>query len=462
MTRVASVSRKLVLSVAVPLVSFFALTIVVLDMLFRNLATRSLQDLLDQQLVAVVSAAEPADEGGGLAVRLLDPASHFVTPGSGHYALIRDTRGAVLWKSPSLAGVPLDFGEPVTTGTTALVDRNLSDGTQVRVLSRGLSWEYAPGDNRNLVFSVGESTQPYRAQLWRFRQTMIGWFSGMTVLLLAVLGVLLRHTLAPVRRLEHEIREVEAGAREQLGRGYPRELAGTAANLNALLHSERRRIQRYRDTLGNLAHELKTPLAVIRGALRTDADVRPSVDREIGRMAKIIDHQLARAATGGATVLGQAPVALAPIARELRGTLLKVHAAKDLSIDLQIEAGACFAGDAGDLTELLGNLLDNACKWCRSTVCLRGAIETTADRTTPLHLCVDDDGPGIETDQRQRVLGRGARGDERTPGHGLGLAMVADTVALYGGTLHIDRAPGLGGARLEVWLPGRRSPVPAS
>jgi two-component system sensor histidine kinase PhoQ len=462
LTRVASVSRKLVLSVAVPLVSFFALTIVVLDMLFRNLATSSLQELLAQQLVAVISAAEPADEGGGLGVRLLDPASRFVTPGSGHYALIRDTRGAVLWSSPSLAGVPLDFGKPVPTGTTALIDRDLSDGTQVRVLSRGLSWEYAPGDNRDLVFSVGESTQPYRAQLWRFRQTMIGWFAGMTLLLLAVLGALLRHTLAPVRRLEHEIREVEAGAREQLGQGYPRELAGTAANLNTLLQSERRRIQRYRNTLGNLAHELKTPLAVMRGALRSDEDIRPGVDREIGRMARIIDHQLSRAATGGATALGQAPVPLAPIARELRGTLLKVHAAKDLSIDLQIEAGACFTGDAGDLTELLGNLLDNACKWCRGAVCLRAVVEAATDGGASLHLTVDDDGPGIDADQRQRVLGRGARADEQTPGHGLGLAMVADTVALYGGSLRIDRAPGLGGARLEVWLPGRRSPAPTS
>jgi two-component system sensor histidine kinase PhoQ len=454
MARVSSVSRKLVLSVAVPLVLFFALTLLVLDHLFRDLSTQAQSELLDEQMVSLVSTVEAAP-GGKLAVDLPDPESRLLTPGSGHYATVRSAQGEVLWSSPSLTGIELDFGRPLAIGERGFVTRAQRDGTVVRILSRGLRWEAVHGRSRDLVFSVAESLEPYRAQLTSFRQTMVGWFVIMTVLLLAVLGWLLRLTLAPVRRLEREISEVEAGAREQLGGGYPRELAGTTANLNTLLVSERQRIARYRDTLGNLAHELKTPLAVMRTVLRQEQDSSVSINREIDRMTKLIDRQLARAAGGGGATLGQAPLPVAPLASELRATLLKVHSGKDLMIDLQVQPGAAFLGDGGDLTELLGNLLDNACKWCRSTVRLQASVEVADDTHALLLLCVDDDGPGVDPADRRRILARGVRADERAAGHGLGLAIVSDTVALYNSSLTVGVAPQLGGARFEVRLPGR-------
>jgi two-component system sensor histidine kinase PhoQ len=152
-------------------------------------------------------------------------------------------------------------------------------------------------------------------------------------------------------------------------------------------------------------------------------------------------------------------VDLAQVAAELRAALLKVYADKDLALELAVAAGTQFVGDRGDLTELLGNLLDNACKWCRSRVRLTASCDASAAARERLELLVDDDGYGISAADRARVLERGGRADRSVPGHGLGLAMVRDTVDLYGGTLAIEAAP-LGGARLRLRLPGRAADAP--
>jgi two-component system, OmpR family, sensor histidine kinase PhoQ len=468
---VPSVSRKLVLAVAVPLVLFCVLTLVVLDYLFKDISNKAQRELVEQQLVSLVSAIE-ANSDGSIDVRVLDPESQLLTPGSGHYANVTDRSGVALWSSPSLAGIQLDFGAPIASGERRYAVQTLADGTRLQTLSRGLQWEYVRGESREVVLNVAESSESYREQLTTFRRTMMGWFAFMTLGMLALLGWLLRLTLAPVRRLETEIGEVEAGARERLGDHYPRELSGTTATLNSLLVSERTRIARYRDSLGNLAHELKTPLAVMRAALRQESALQletspaTAINHEIDRISTIVDRQLTRASGGGAVTIGQAPCLVATVANELRATLLKVRSAKDLHIALQLQSGAAFVGDPGDLTEMLGNLLDNACKWCQSQVRLRASIVArTAGAAVAegiagvvgaqLLLQVDDDGPGVAANDRTRILERGVRADERAEGHGLGLAMVSDTATLYGGELRVAAATELGGARFELLLPGR-------
>ena len=453
-----SIRRVLIASVALPLVLFFGLTIVALDGIFRGLTERSLRELLEEQLIAVVSSAETGSDGR-IELRLLDPESRLLTPGSGYYAAVRARSGALLWGSPSLQGTGLRLDLALPAGGTDYRHVRLHDGTTVAVLSRGLQWEFARGSNADLVFSVAASTAPQTAQLWRFREQLIGWFTLLTLLLLVVLAWLLRRAIAPVQRLEREIQDMEGGRRAGLGDDYPRELAGVTRNLNALLEGERARIARYRDTLGNLAHSLKTPLAVMRTASSSvSGRERAVLDAEIDRMAQIVEHQLKRAATGGSVGFGQASVDPAPLLADLRGALLRVHAARDLQMQLEIEPGCGFVGDRGDLLELLGNLLDNACKWCRQQVRARVRLDPAAAPARCLLLQVEDDGPGIAAADRARVRERGVRADEQRPGHGLGLAMVNDTVAAYGGELHIDASPDLGGARVEVRLPGRALP----
>lgn len=447
-----SLSRRLLISVSVPLALFTGVMMFVLDSGFRDTNNRTLQELLDSQMVALVAAAEP-QPNGGYAPSLQDIDPRLARPRSGLFAQIRSMKHQ--WRSPSTAGTSIDFGPLLRPGDKSFTYAAQFGNDRVTIESRGLQFEDDPNNTHSLTFSVAVSLTPYEQQLWRFRSQMLGSFSGLMLLLLLTLAALLHRALAPVRRLEREIHEVEEGRSEILGGGYPRELSGVATNLNALLVGERKRVARYRDTLGNLAHSLKTPLAVMQSTLSKESAVSAGTfGTEIDRMSGIIAHQLKRAAASGGALLGQAPVDITQLAAELRVALLKVYAEKDLSIELAIERESQFVGDRGDFTELLGNLVDNACKWCRSHVRITAVIDQQAGARERLSLAVEDDGPGISAENRARVLQRGVRTDESVPGHGLGLAMVRDTVDLYGGTVIIDTSP-LGGARFSLRLPGR-------
>ncbi|MGH8295093.1 MAG: ATP-binding protein [Steroidobacteraceae bacterium] len=449
-----SLSRRLLVSVAVPLALFFGVMMVVLDMGFRALSERSLHQLLDAQIVTLIAAAVP-DPASGYDAPLAGLDTRLGTPDSGLYAQIRSNHH--IWRSPSMAGVLIDFGRPLAQGERQFSYETVAH-TRIAIESRGISFEDDPQKTQALTFSVAVSLTPYEEQLWLFRSRMLGWFSGLMLLLLLSLAALLRRVLAPLRRLEREIHEVEEGRSEMLGSGYPRELSGVARHLNALLIGERKRVARYRDTLGNLAHGLKTPLAVMRTAVSRDGGTDTAartIGTEIDRMTDIIEHQLKRAAASGGALLGQAPVPVAAVAADLRSALLKVYSRKDLSIELSIEEGCHFIGDRGDFVELVGNLMDNACKWCREKVRVSAALEDgPPGGRENLSLTVEDDGPGIAEQNRAKVLERGVRTDETMPGHGLGLAMVHDTVDLYGGRLIVDASP-LGGARFSLRLPGK-------
>jgi two-component system sensor histidine kinase PhoQ len=446
------------LSVFGVLVVFFGLTVFLLDMLFRDAAERSLREVLDAQMVALVAAADPDGPESVTPTALLD--TRFDTPGSGLYAEIRSASGESIWRSQSTTGTAVQFGPPLEGGDRQFLFTQIA-GTpiQLAVASRGIVWDNLHGKPARFTFSVASSLEAYRQQVASFRRQLVGWFAGIAVLFVATLALLLQWLSQPMRRLEREIKEIEAGARQRLGEQWPNELTVVTSNLNALLDGERTRIQRYRDTLGNLAHSLKTPLAVMRQTLgmsdRTeDTASNSALNSEIDRMSGIIEHQMKRAAASGGVLLGQAPVDVGQVVADLRGALLKVYGNKDMSIETAIDPRAQFIGDRADLTELLGNLLDNACKWCRLRVRIEAAIGQGADSRAALHLTIDDDGPGIAEEHRAKVLERGGRADEATPGHGLGLAMVHDTVELYGGAMRIESS-NLGGARFDLRLPGR-------
>lgn len=453
---VHSLKRRLLLSVAVAVFAFFGITVAALDSLFRSIADRSLGELLDAQMMALIAAAEP-DRSGGIVSTAANFEVRLQTPGSGLYAEISNRNGAPIWRSPSIAGTFLDFSSSLQPGERRLDFMSTPNGETLAVARRGISWDRGRLGPQQLVFTVASSLRPYEAQLQRFRSQLLGGFIVLALLLVATLAVLLRWVMIPVERLESEISEVEAGSRAGLGADYPRELGGVARNLNALLDSERRRIARYRDTLGNLAHGLKTPLAVIRAALSSRENAAPIIEGAVTRMTGIIEHQLKRAATSGGNAVVKAPVPLLPLLRSLKPALAKVYANKDLLIELRVAADLQFLGDPDDLLEILGNLLENACKWCRGHVRVQAHLDAAAPDEQRLVLAVEDDGPGIPEDQRARVLQRGQRADETTPGHGLGLSIVRDSVALYRGSIDLTTST-LGGACVELRLPGRAGP----
>lgn len=446
-----SLSRRLLVSVSVPLALFFGIAMILLDNSFNALLERQRSEVLDSEMIKLIASAEQ-QPGGGYGVRASDLDRQLAQPHSGVYAQIRSSRHH--WRSPSAAGMAIDFGPMLPEGRREFSYRPYG-ADHLAIESRGISFEDAPRFSRSLTFTVAVSLSPYEEALWQFRRMMIGRLTALMLLLLLALAALLHWALSPARRLEREINEVEQGRIETLGVGYPRELSGVATHLNALLVGERKRVARYRDTLGNLAHSLKTPLAVMRAALSSDAGPsKETLGGEIDRMTGIIEHQLKRAAASGGALLGQAPVDVGQVIAELRTTLLRVYGSKDLAIEVVIAPDTQFIGDRGDLTELIGNLMDNACKWCRSRVRITARIDYAAATRDKLLLVVEDDGPGISQENRARVLERGVRTDETVPGHGIGLAMVRDTIDLYGGHLEIDTSA-LGGARVSMRLPGR-------
>jgi two-component system sensor histidine kinase PhoQ len=220
--------------------------------------------------------------------------------------------------------------------------------------------------------------------------------------------------------------------------------------LNTLIDTERRRLARYRNTLDDLAHSLKTPLAAMRTLLaeqrsRTPEPTRDALHRELERMDQRVSYQLRRARASGATGLGTEPVAVGPIVEDLKETLDKVYRDKRVGCEVDVAPNAVFRGDPGDLTEILGNLMDNGYKYCKSRV--RVTASSTPER---LVITVGDDGRGI-TAEEAASFRRGKRADESVPGQGIGLAVVRETVELYRGTLDVGRSE-LGGAELRVEL----------
>lgn len=451
-----SLSTRLLASVSVLLIVFFGITIVALDLVFRDLAERSVRDRLEIQLLALITASEE-DVNGGLQPAPQLAEIRFNNPGSGLYGEIVRNDGYRSWRSPSLAGTGLDFSPALRTGERRFGEQRSADGTVVLALSRGIEWEFNDRTKRSFVYSVAESREPYYAQLNRFRVQLFSWFGALMLLLLGGLAFLLRRLLAPLRRVEREIEAIEVGDMTELGTGYPRELLGITTNLNALLRSERDRLQRYRNTLGNLAHSFKTPLAVMRNLLGSpaarDLTVAKQLDEQVGRMDDIVKYQLKRAAASGGTGLGTAPVDVREALEALRGALLKVYADRNISCELSVADGCVYFGDREDLTEMAGNLLDNAFKWARSRVRLTAnRLASDAARRDGLQLVVEDDGPGIPESDRERVLDRGARLDERVSGQGIGLSVVREVAKLNGGGLQIGESP-LGGARIEIRMP---------
>jgi two-component system sensor histidine kinase PhoQ len=444
-------------SVSILLVLFFGITILALEFVFRDFTERALRDRLDVQLIALVSASEENPDDA------LQPSpqyeeARYKNPGSGMYGEILRSDGVTSWRSNSLVGTGLQFPTQLRPGERRFSESRRTDGAVVLALSMGLAWQFDKGPTRSFVYTVAENLGPYTAQLSRFRGQLFGWFTALMVLLLSALAVLLRRLLAPLRRVEREIEAIEMGELTELGGGYPRELLGITTNLNALLHSDRERLARYRNTLGNLAHSFKTPLAVMRNLLSgpqaRDLAVSAQLDEQVGRMDDIVKYQLKRAVASGGTGLGTAPLDVREPLESLRSALLKVYIERGIHCELNVAEGSLFSGDREDLTEIAGNLLDNAFKWCRGQVRLSAQrLSNPSGRRDGLRLIVEDNGPGIPLAERMRVLDRGARLDERVSGQGIGLSVVRELAQVSGGTVTIGESV-LGGARIEVNLPG--------
>ncbi|MEO8225775.1 MAG: two-component sensor histidine kinase, partial [Gammaproteobacteria bacterium] len=322
--RRGSLSTRLLVITAVMLVAAFGITILVLDVVFRRSAEEALADQLEIQVSALIGAVEP-DDGGNLTIpdRLLEP--RLRNPGSGLYAEILDASGLPLWRSPSAVGLDLATGSTLNAGQRTLSPRILADGTRALMLGVAINWELGPTATPAFqVFAAADLAASER-QLGQFRQQLLGWFSGVMFVLLAALWLAIRFGLRPLRLMSAEIAEIEKGGRAALSEEYPRELEGVGRGFNTLLRSERQRMERYRTTMDDLAHSLKTPLAVVRNEVGSGQPDAGTLKAQVARMQSVIDYQLKRAAATGPRSVAARPVALLPVLTELAASLRKIH-----------------------------------------------------------------------------------------------------------------------------------------
>jgi two-component system sensor histidine kinase PhoQ len=442
-------SARLAFSAGVVLFIFIILTGIALDRAFVDSARSAVRDR-QLGLIYLLLAAAEADAQGQISMPETLAEARFNVPGSGLYAQITGNDGEVSWRSPSMLGREFLFPKMLPPGEHRFQQVTTDQDGDFFVSSFGVAWATEAGEHL-FTFHVAEDMTAFRAQISEYRRSLWRWFGAMSLLLLLTLTVVLRWVLAPLRRVTTELTLIESGNQEEIKGTYPRELQKLIDNLNALMRHERAQVIRYRNALADLAHSLKTPLAVMRGMTSEHRRAQPKfikdLEDQLNRMDRIVSYQLQRAATAGSSGLIK-PVAVRPVARKIISTLEKVHHEKPVKVRLEVPSELCFHGDEGDLFELMGNLLENAFKWCRSQV----RISVRKKEKEFMLIVVDDDGPGIDAEKVEMILHRGFRADENVPGHGIGLAIVRDIIDAYDGDIRIERSP-LGGARLILELP---------
>ena len=305
------------------------------------------------------------------------------------------------------------------------------------------------------LLQVAASLDEIEPRIARFRFILIGAFTLLGMALAAAAAIQVRVGLRPLRALRTELGEIRRGARDKIQGAYPSEVAPLVEELNLLMVANRDIVERAKTQVGNLAHALKTPLSVI----INEADAAPSpLSEKVSEQAQVMRHQVAyyldRArAAARAGALGSS-TSVEPALSALLRTFTKLYAARGIEFSGQAPDALWFAGEPQDFDDMVGNLVDNAGKWAREAVRVEAQLMTTElEGRSALRLWIDDDGPGLAPELRAAATQRGRRLDETKPGSGLGLSIVADLAAAYGGSLRLTDSPS-GGLRAELRLPG--------
>jgi len=446
-----SLHARILLAATLILVAFLGLTGLVLDRAFQDSARSALEDRLQDHIYNLLGVLEPEDNKITIPGELPDPRMSLVT--SGIFAQYSQVDGSDHWHSLSATGLKFEFSQFPDVGEQTYEYISTKHGFEYYVISRGVQFDYGDGTTPPYILRIGEELGGFNPQINKFRNSLFTWLGGAAFILLITQGMILRWGLKPLRQVAIDLEKIEAGDAENLTGKYPKELQGLTNNLNALLNSTRNHISRYRDALGNLAHSIKTPLAVLQNAVHEEQDTKHDAfsqlaEEQVKRMTQIVDYQLKRAATAGKATLSSA-ILIEPIAVKIMNSMKKVYNDRNISSDLEISTDLRFFGDEGDLYEVLGNTIDNAFKWAKSHVKLE--LCAVASEKNKLIIKLHDDGPGMSDEIKQRVLQRGQRADPTISGQGIGLAVVHEIVLIYGGQIIIKDSE-LGGALIEIQI----------
>ena len=452
--KLTSISARLLVASALLLPLFLGLTGFFLDNAFQRSLMAAEDARLRTHLYLLFSVAELPNirtrkVNLEMPTVLMEP--DFERLNSGLYAYIYNEEKELIWRSNSAAlmdAPPNDrFAEQSTVGQL-IVQEETHDESLRFSAHYDVIWEDARGKGHPFRFAVTHDGDAFLAELKAYRNQLWRWLGAAGLLLLLAQTVILRWGLRPLSKLARALKAMQSGDTRNIAGEHPRELQRIVDNLNLVLAREEALRQRYRNSLSDLAHSLKTPLAVLQGKVNqdsSDGDLQQTLAEQVTRMNQVVTYQLQRAVSSQQQGLNQR-IDVEQVVQRLVAALQKVY--RDKQVDCQTSVNnSLFVGDEQDLLELLGNLLENAFKYCHRQVRLEARTEQQQ-----LVISISDDGAGIPIDQQERILQRGQRLDTTQPGQGIGLAVSADIIASYGGQLHIDRSS-LGGAAFILTLP---------
>jgi signal transduction histidine kinase len=442
-----SLERRLLLGIAASVATLFAILLGGSTLAVRELNEAYVHARLEHDAEALLAALRPQAHGGGLGLRQRRLSPSYQQPFSGHYFVVvigadKVERSRSLWDEE----LPVS---PLPAGETARLRVAGPSGQELLVHVSGFERDATP-----VTIAVGEDITPLEEGIRRYQLLAASAVLAALALLTLVQQRVVRAALRRLDAVRADVRGVGSGEREALGEDVPREVQPLVREFNRLLAVLGQRLARSRHALGNLAHALKTPLSLLTGELEHAGEIdRRTALQQVSRIRQLVERELRRARIAGSALPGKqfAPAEDIPALVE---SLRRLHRERELDIRAQYPERGDLPIDREDALELLGNLLDNACKWAGARVRLRLAQGDGA-----LTVSVEDDGAGVDEAHLQELARRGTRIDENTQGHGLGLAIVNDVVASYRGTLEFDRSPDFGGLRVRIALPRDSGPA---
>jgi signal transduction histidine kinase len=449
--RLNSLSFRLILSAALWTAVAIIAAGVILTSLYRRTVERTFDENLDNYLNAIVGeiTQQWPDE-----VTQIDNLSEplFGSVYSGWYWQISHD-GQIVLKSQSLLFDALAVPDNAPARDDQGFVRFTATGPGGETIRAIESSTVINGEATYHIIVSGNATA-LRAEIASFRNSVILTLVVFGLALILSTFLLIRWGLRPLDRVRDGLASLRSGKEARLSGNYPAEILPLARELNALLESNQQVIERARTQVGNLAHALKTPLSVITNEARSnESPLADKVREQADLMRRQITHYLDRARIAARSEVIGAFTRVEPVMARMARAMNRIYGDKGVTVRVKIETDACFRGEQQDLEEIIGNLADNACKWAKSAVLITVTQEpSSGDSVGQLIVTIDDDGPGLNEEERRQATKRGQRLDESKPGSGLGLSIVTDLVGMYHGTFRLDAAPS-GGLRAEIKLP---------
>lgn len=440
-----SLFGRLLVASLLLLSAFFSMIYFAINQTYLTNTISAKKDQLLLQNYVLLSAASIGNDRILMPDELREP--RFGEYKSGLYGFVHDQQGNILWSSYSAHDLKINL-QKFTKHNPTLGNREFQQTENYYISHHYVEWELVDDQPMILTFSVLEDTALTLEKVRSFQFSILRLLIISGFALVVALLAILRWGTLPLKKLAANIKSIENGTSHRLEGSYPMELNDVGRNLNELIDTEQQQRERYHNTLADLAHSLKTPLAVIKVELETNpGQLSDAVIAEQSlRMEEIITHQLKRAVITSSNTFTD-KVSIGECVQKISSALSKVYADKAVSLIQNVNTDISIRGDKRDVMEVLGNIADNACKACLSTVKISAYLSKNR-----LHIEIHDDGPGISTELRKTVLERGQRLDTKTSGQGIGLDIVKDIVNSYKGELLIDKSP-LGGALFTIILP---------